>query len=234
MQDSGIIRAYLDSLAGKLDFSPALSRRVREEVEDHLWEAAERSGSGRESELRAVANFGDAHVVAVQLATAWLARQAEKVGFTVILIIAGVLVAMKARVAWYGVAQWELTKEVGAVARAVGVIDARAFQLSVIIAITGLAYLFVRRAPPAAPYAEHYRQLRRVLLVCILSTAALIVSVIGDGALTGLRLIGRELSAECLIPIASMSIEIGCAGILVLRVLAVVGSLAQAAALLKA
>ena len=40
MQESGMIAAYAELLAGKLDFNPSLSRRVRQEVQDHLWEAA--------------------------------------------------------------------------------------------------------------------------------------------------------------------------------------------------
>jgi hypothetical protein len=233
MQDSGIIRAYVDLLAGKLDFDPSLSRRVRHEIEDHLWEAVARVGSGRESEQRAVANFGDPQLIAVHLATAWLTRQTQKIASAVILVIVGALVAMKARVAWYGVAQWGLSEEARAVAQVVARVDACAFWLAIMIAILGLAYLFVRRAPPAAHYAAHYRQVRRVLFASALSTAALIVSVIGDGTLTGLRLMGRELSAGLLVPISSMIVEIGCAGILVFMVRTAVGRMAQATALLK-
>ena len=46
MQETGMIAAYAELLAGKLDFNPSLSRRVRQEVQDHLWEAAAADPSG--------------------------------------------------------------------------------------------------------------------------------------------------------------------------------------------
>lgn len=96
MQESGMIAAYAELLAGKLDFNPSLSRRVRQEVQDHLWDAAAAgSGNEREAVQRAIANFGDPHVIAAQFATAWLARQTWKVGVTVILVISGVFVALR-------------------------------------------------------------------------------------------------------------------------------------------
>ena len=139
MQESGMIAAYAELLAGKLDFNPTLSRRVRQEVQDHLWEAAAAgpSGNGREAVQRAIANFGDPHVIAAQFATAWLARQTWKVGVTVILVISSVFVAMKARVTWYAAAQWGLSDDVKAVAKSVGLIDACAFWLSVIVGSRG-------------------------------------------------------------------------------------------------
>jgi hypothetical protein len=94
MQESGMIAAYAELLAGRLDFNPSLSRRVRQEVQDHLWEAAAAGppGNGREAAQRAIAKFGDPHAIAAQFAAAWLARQTWKVGVTVILVIGGVFV----------------------------------------------------------------------------------------------------------------------------------------------
>jgi hypothetical protein len=220
MQESGMIAAYAQLLAVKLNFNPALSRRVRQEVEDHLWEAAAAgpSGNGREAVQRAIANFGDPHVIAAQFATAWLVRQTWKVGVTVILVIGGVFVAMKARVTWYAAAQWGLSDDVRAVAKLVGLIDTCAFWLSVIVGIVGSTYLIVHRVPPTALCAAHCSRLRHLLFLSALSAVALGVSVIGDGVLTSLRLVGRELSADVLIPISSMVIEIVCTGILVFSV----------------
>src|SRR5262249_48083152 len=166
MQESGMIAAYAELLAVKLNFNPSLSRRVRQEVQDHLWEAAAAgpSGNGREAVQRAIANFGDPHVIAAQFATAWLARQTWKVGVTVILVIGGVFVAMKARLTWYAAAQWGLSDDMRAVAKSVGLIDACAFWLSVIAGIAGCAYLVVRRAPPTALCAAHCSRLRHLLV----------------------------------------------------------------------
>ena len=89
MQESGMISAYAEMLAGKLSFDRSLSRGVRQEVEDHLWEAvaADPAGNETEAQRRAIANFGDPHVIAAQLAAAWLAKQTRKVGIAVILVI---------------------------------------------------------------------------------------------------------------------------------------------------
>jgi hypothetical protein len=234
MQESGLIAAYAELLAGKLDFSPSLSRRVRQEVQDHLWEAAAAGPTGNECEAvqRAIANFGDPHVIAAQFATAWLARQRWKVGVTVILVISAVFVAMKARVTWYAAAQWGLSDEVRAVAKSVGLIDACAFWLSVVVGIVACT-LVVRRVPSAALSSAHCTRLRHLLLLSAVSAAALSVSVIGDGVLTALRLVGREFSAEFLIPISSMVIEIVCAGILIFSVRSIVVRMAHTTALLK-
>ena len=230
-----MIAAYAELLAGKLDFDPSLSRRVRQEVQDHLWEAAAAGASAARPDAvqRAIANFGDPHVIAAQFATAWLARQAWKVGVTVILVISGVFVAMKARITWYATAQWGLSDDVRAVAKAVGLIDACAFWLSVIVGIAGCTYLVVRRVPPAALCAAHCSRLRHLLFLSAASAAALTVSVISDGVLTALRLVGRELSADFLIPISSMAIEIVCAGMLIISVRSIVVRMAHTTALLK-
>jgi hypothetical protein len=235
MQEPGMIAAYAELLAGKLGFDPSLSRRVRQEVQDHLWEAAtaDPSGDEREAVRRAIAGFGDPHVIPAQFATAWLLRQTWKIGLTVILVIGGVFVAMKARITWYAAAQWGLSDDVRAAAKSVALIDACAFWLSVIVAIAACTYLVVRRTPPAALCAVHCSKLRHLLVLSAVSAAALSVSVIGDGILTALRLVGRELSADFLIPISSMLIEIVCAGILIHSVRTIVARLAHTTALLK-
>jgi len=54
--------------------------------------------------------------------------------------------------------------------------------------------------------------------LCGAAAAALVVSVISDAVLTALQLQGTDLSAEFLVPILSMAIEIACVGILVSRI----------------
>ena len=235
MQESGIIEAYTEFLAGKLNFDPSLSQRMRQEVQDHLWEAAaaDPSGNRREAVQHAIANFGDPHVIAAQFATAWLARQTWKVGVTIIFVITSVFVAMKARVTWYTAAQWILSDHVRAVAKIVGLIDACAFYASVILGIAGCAYLVVRRAPPTALCAAHCSRLRHLLFVSAVSAAALTVSVIGDGVLTALRVVGREFTVEFMVPISSIAVEIVCAGILIFSVRSIVVRMVHTAALLK-
>jgi len=103
-----MIPDYLESLARELDFDRSLSRCVRQEVEDHLWEAvaADSTGNLLEAQQRAIANFGDARAVAAQFAVVSLAKRTRRAGVAAVLVIASDLIAMKARVAWYAAAQW--------------------------------------------------------------------------------------------------------------------------------
>jgi len=89
MQETGVIPDYLASLEGALSFDRSLSRCVRQEVEDHLWQAvaADRMGDRLEAERRAIANFGDPHVIAAQFAVISLAKQTRRVGIAVIVAI---------------------------------------------------------------------------------------------------------------------------------------------------
>lgn len=67
---SSLIAAYLADLDRALAFDPALARDVRDEIEDHLREAAEQRG-----EHEAVARFGQAPQIARAYASAGLATR---------------------------------------------------------------------------------------------------------------------------------------------------------------
>ncbi len=206
---------------------------MRQEVEDHLRQAvaADPAGDGPEVERRAIANFGDPQAIAAEFAMVSLAKQTRQVGAAIILVIAGVFIAMKARVAWY-VTQCAISDDIQAVCGIVGSIDRYAFWLSVIIGIGGWLYISSCRIPTAV-YTVYRKELRRFLLLCTAATSALIVSVISDGLLTALRLPGTQLSAEFLIPVVSMAIEIMCAGVLVFQIRGITQRATSTAALLK-
>ena len=121
---------------------------------------------------------------------------------------------MKARVAWYAVMQCAISDDIRAVSGIVGLIDRYAFWLSVVIGIGGWAYICGGRIP-AAFHAGYRKELRRFRWLCTAATGARIVSVISDALLTVLRLPGAELSAESLLPIFSIAIEVACAAALV-------------------
>lgn len=229
-----MIENYLEQLGRELDFDRSLSRCVRQEVEDHLWEAvaASRSGNSHEAERQAVANFGDARAIAAEFAVVSLARHTRRAGIAAVLIIVSVFIAMKARVAWYAVTQCAISDDIQAVCGIVGSIDRYAFWLSVIIGIGGWLYISGRRIP-AAFYTAYRKQLRRFLFLCTAATGALIVSVISDGLLTALRLPGTQLSAEFLLPGFSMAIEVACAGVLVFQIRSITQRAMSTAALLK-
>jgi hypothetical protein len=119
-----------------------------------------------------------------------------------------------------------------AVSGLVALIDRYAFWLSVLIGLGGWIYIRSRQIPAA--FCPAYRsQLRRFFLLCSATAAALVVSVISDGVLTALLLRGTEMSAGFMVPIASMTIEIGCVGILVFHIRGVTRRAASTAALQK-
>jgi hypothetical protein len=139
---------------------------------------------------------------------------------------------MKARVAWYAVMQCAISDDIRAVSGVVGLIDRYSFWLSVIIGIGGWAYISSLRVPQRS--IRHIAGSFVVPFFCTAAAGALVVSVISDGVLTALRLPGTELSAEFLIPIFSMAIEIACAGVLVFQIRTIAQRATSAAALLKA
>jgi hypothetical protein len=144
-----MIQDYLERLERELDFDRSLSRRVRQEAEDHLWEAVavDPAGNSFEAQRRAIANFGDAQIIAAQFAVISLARHSRRAGVAAILVIAGVFVAMKARLAWYAAAQWAIGEDMRAVGSLVALIDRYAFWLSVIIGVGSWVYVCSRQIP---------------------------------------------------------------------------------------
>ena len=205
-----MIAAYLKELADALAFDPALASRVVTEVRDHLADAAAEHDidDREEAESRAVARFGDPRELAAQFAAISLARQARRVGVVIVLAIVTVMAMMKARVAWYALVKWTIAEDAQTVAGIVLTINRYAFWIAV---VTGLGALFHTgwRSVPTRVHAEYRTHLRRAALLFSGATAALAVSVIGDLILTSLR-VGMALSGESIIPVASMSIEIGC------------------------
>jgi hypothetical protein len=230
-----MIPDYLESLARELDFDRSLSRCVRQEVEDHLWEAVAAGSTGDmlEAQQRAIANFGDARAIAAQFAVVSLAKHTRRAGVAAVLVIAGDLIAMKARVAWYAAAQWGISDDMRALRGLVILIDRYAFWMSVIIGLGALAYIFSREIP-AAFYPAYRRQLRCFSLLCSATAAALLVSVISDGVLTALQVRGMEPSVEIWVAIFTMAVEIACVGFLVFHIRSNTQRAASTAALLKA
>jgi hypothetical protein len=229
-----VIADYLESLAGALSFDRSLSGRVRREVQDHLWEAiaADPIGDGLAAERRAIARFGDPHIIASQFAVISLARQTRRVGVTVVLLVAGVFVLMKGRVAWYAVTQWAMSDGMGAMGPIVGLIDRFSFWLSVVVGIVGFAYVTGSRVSPGF-YPTYRKRIARSFLLCRAATFALIISIISDGVLTVLQLTGTEWRTAFLVPIVSMVMEIACASFLVFQIRSVARRMTSTMALLR-
>jgi hypothetical protein len=220
-----MIADYLDKLSTALSFDLALARCVREEVEDHLREAvaADPGADRREAEARAIARFGDPLVIAAHFVVVSLGRLTRRAGAAVMVAIAGIFIMMKVRVAWYALTKWPLGDDMRAFAAAVREIDAYAFWASLIIGLGGFAYLC---AFPAALHSPYRTRVRWFCLMCAAATAALAISIAGDGVLTSLRMVGTDFSAAALIPIVSMAVEIACAAALALQIRSILRRLA--------
>ena len=229
-----MIPDYLESLARELDFDRSLSRCVRQEVEDHLWEAvaADSTGNTPQAQRRAIASFGDARAIAAQFAVVSLAKHTRRAAVAAVLVIASDLTAMKARIAWYAAAQWGTSDDMRALRGLVILIDRYAFWMSVIIGLGALAYIHSREIP-AAFYPAYRRQLRCFSMLCHATAAALVVSVLSDGLLTALQLRGMKLSVEIWVAILTMAIEIACVGILFVHIRSMTLRAASTAALAK-
>jgi hypothetical protein len=214
-----VIADYLDSLTAALSFDRALARRVREEIEDHLHEAAaaDPARDRRAAVAHAISACGDPHSLAAEFALLALAKRSRRLGVSVIVLIAAVWVAMKARVAWYVATQWVIGDGVRPITAFVGSIDRYAFLISIGAALATLVYIGRRNVPIVfdVPYRTY---LRRVRALCTAAAATLAVSVIADAALTSIRLATTDPSWAFFIPISLVTFEIACAAALVVLI----------------
>jgi len=139
---------------------------------------------------------------------------------------------MKARVAWYAAMEWTLSEEARPLGAIMLSIDRYAFWLAVVIGIGTLLYIGSRRVA-AVPDKRYCKQHRRAILLCAAATGALVVSVIGDAALTVLQLGSRELSVRSVVPTVSMAIEIACAAAIIALIAGTIRRARHAEALMK-
>jgi hypothetical protein len=234
MPQPSLIADYLDALARELSFDPALSLRVRKEARDHLLQAAasELGVPRREAERRAVANFGDAHELARQYAASSLLAQTRRLAVMIVFALAGVFVAMKGRVAWYGLVQWDLNEDLRIINAIAVPVDRYAFMAALATAIVACGYIVTRQAPTAF-HRAYGRELHRCAVLCAAAASALGLSVVIETILTGLRLSAVEFSPSALVPALSMAAEIAFAGVLVLHIHAGIRRTALASSLLR-
>ena len=234
MSQSSPIADYIEALGRELRFDTALLRRVQAEVEDHLWQAAidQPDVSSHEAQRRAVAGFGDPRELARQYAPAALLAQVRRVGAVMVLCVIGTFAAMKGRVAWYDLMQWEWSQSLK-MASAVGLpVDRYAFMLAIGFALIGSGYIVTRRAPVEF-HLGYGKQLNRCIVLCGIAAGALLLSVATETVLTGIRLFGTALSAAALIPALSQAAEIAAAGVLVFHIRTMIRRSAVASSLLR-
>jgi hypothetical protein len=101
---AGVIEGYVATLRRELDFDPVLARRMADEIEAHLWDAAEADAAwpSPEAERRAVERFGLAREIAGQFAADAVNRQARRAWIALLATVAVTFVAMRLRVIWLG------------------------------------------------------------------------------------------------------------------------------------
>ena len=137
---------YLDALTRELSFDRPLADRVRQEVEDHLWEATAVNGdTSIEAQARAVRRFGEAREIASQYAALSLLRQTRRSGAIIVLTSGALYIAMRGRAAWYGLMQWALSDTLQPVGKVALAIDRTAYILAFLIGAVGWAYISSRR-----------------------------------------------------------------------------------------
>jgi len=99
---AGVIEGYVAALKRDLDFDPALARRMADEVEAHLRDAAEADPAwpSPQAERQAVERFGLAREIAAQFAADAVNRQARRSWIVLLATVAVTFVAMRLRVLW--------------------------------------------------------------------------------------------------------------------------------------
>jgi len=204
-----MIAAYMKRLEDALGNDPA-SAQILQEVRDHLEEAlaAEDVDHRCAAERRVIERFGDPCEIAAQFAPLSLARHTRRAGTAVLLATVVIMIMMKARVLWYGVVEWTLAEPAKTMASRIIMVDRYAFWLAAGVAVASALYIARRPVPPCLN-AGYQKYVQRAAGLFILATIPLGISVASDLALTVLQL-PTVLSKTALVPVVSMSIEIGC------------------------
>jgi hypothetical protein len=233
MRQSVLVTEYLDALTRELRFDLQLSRRVRQEVEDHLLDAIgdDRGGDPSEAARLAIARFGDPRDIARQYAPLSLLRQARRVGAMLIVAIAAVLMLMKARIVLYGFSQLPLNADwLGGLGTVGPMIDRYTFQVALVVSVLGWLYIASRRVSPTL-HSGYQLQLKRCLWLSAATAGLLIGSVVLDTILSGLRYVGAGISLAAVFPMALVAIEVALAGVIIVQLRKVIQRKALVSAL---
>lgn len=101
---AGLIDTYVAELRRELDFDRELGRRLADEVEAHLRDAAEADPAwpSPDAERRAIECFGLARDIAAQFAKDAVERQARRTWIALLVTVTVTFVAMRLRVTWLG------------------------------------------------------------------------------------------------------------------------------------
>jgi ABC-type multidrug transport system fused ATPase/permease subunit len=156
------------------------------------------------------------------LAAISLAKQTKRLAAGLVVVLLGVLLTMKGHMAWYAAVQWIISDDLKPLAATIGAIARYAFWIATFVGAAGWAYGSRYRMPSAYVYERYSRHLHRFCGVAGLTAAALLVSVLSDGALATIRLVSTQPSIAFLIPILSTALELLGAGALIVLIRALV------------
>ena len=164
-RERSVISEYLDALQAALHFDRSLARRVCSEFEDHLREAlaADPSDNRWEAERRAIAKCGEPRAIAAELSVISLAKRTKKLAIAVVLVLLGVLLAMKGHIAWYAAMQWLIKDDMKPLATTIGAIARNAFWIATFVGAAGWVYGSMHRLPSDYFYGRYSRHLYRIL-----------------------------------------------------------------------
>ena len=200
---------YLLELGRELAFDPALSRRVRQEVEDHLQEAAtaEPAESTINAEKRAIMQFGAPQKIAEQYRIVWLYRRMKRTGLFALCAILAAFGTMAGRVVWYGRTQWNVGPDLKSASTIIVPIDRCAFLTAIILGIVGS--IIVSRPRLLSYTSASQSQMRHGQQLIAAAAAATAVAVICESILTSWRLAESHWTSNSLLPLSSLVFEIG-------------------------
>lgn len=201
---------FLDKLTAALSFDPKLAQRVSSEFEDHLAEAVavDPALNRAEAEQRAVARCGDPRAIAAELAVTALAQSTKRLALWLVLVLLGVLLAMKGHVAFYTKMQWGVPDEMRLVATTLGAIARYTFLTAIFIGAASWAYGSRSRHPSNYLQGKYSKHLRRFCFLAGTAAGALMVCILVDAVLAAIRLAALQPSAAFFVPIASIAFEV--------------------------
>ena len=196
------------AVASELSFEPALARRLRAEIEDHLQEAAEARAmfGSQDPEREAIRAFGDPREIASQFLAASLLSFARRATAVVAFAVMGAYGAMEARAAWYRWVNWPVGERLRAANDIAHPIDRFAFMLACALTLAAAAYAIARRAP-----VRFQPSFGRETGYCIKLSAAiafvLVAATTIETILTGIRLAEACADLDRVVPLASLTLE---------------------------
>ena len=203
---------YLCELADALAYDPALSRRVRQEVEDHLREAAiaENAESTIAAESQAIMKFGAPREIAVQYRALSLHMRMRKTGLVVLSAILVAFGAMESRVVLYRLTEWSVGGQLKAISDTILPFDRFAFLSAIVIGLAAAIYI-LSRPTPAIHRPPCRTQIRWGQLLMAIAIGATALAAACEAILTSWRLATAHWTAVSAFPVASIVLEVSIA-----------------------